>query len=227
MLRRCPLLAMTAQLAQRHFAQQRRRDQAVKRHDGREINPAEPIMRLHQGGQGDLLRRNGAGSRDVDDDAKIQMLVVEARDQPVRRLAQDRKQADRFARRVFGPCPDVLRPNGATSMLRRRTSVSTQRGERAIISSAALRASRHALRRRCGRRRRIARRHSSGLGVTMGVTSWTVMRRQPASPADGNARPEAWHRPRCRRTARSRRRSRRTRPRTPAPRPPGSRSASS
>ena len=45
------------------------------------------------------------------------------------------------------------------------------------------------------------------------------MAHQTCAPAPGNARPEAWHRPPCRRTARSRRRSRRARSRSRAHRP--------
>ena len=64
----------------------------VKWQYDRKINPAEQIVRQHQGGRGDALAL--AGRRDVHHHAKIQMAVVEASDQPGRCFAQNRKYPD-------------------------------------------------------------------------------------------------------------------------------------
>jgi len=83
-----------------NLSQQGGDDQAVKRQDDRQISPAEPVMRQHQRGRGDVLG-GGTGGRHIHDDAKIQMRVVEAGDQPLRRRAQNRKYPDHFAGRGF------------------------------------------------------------------------------------------------------------------------------
>jgi len=72
-----------------HLPEQGANDEPVKRHDGCEIDPAEQVVRPHQRGRGDVLSL--AGGRDIHHDAKIQVLVIEASDEPVRRFADDGK----------------------------------------------------------------------------------------------------------------------------------------
>ena len=72
-----------------NLLQHRADDETVKRQDHREIGPAEQIVRQHERGRGDAAAL--ARGCDVDHDAKIQVLVVKAGNEAIRRLAQDRK----------------------------------------------------------------------------------------------------------------------------------------
>jgi hypothetical protein len=64
-------------------------DQAMKWQNNPQVNTPQQIVRLDHRRCGDLL-----AAFDIDNDAKIQMTVVKARDQPLGGFAQHRKQAD-------------------------------------------------------------------------------------------------------------------------------------
>ena len=75
-------------------------------------------MRQHQRGRGHLLAI--AGGRNIDHEAKIQMAVVEPGDQPIGRLAHNRKYSDHLAWAWSLLAPDVLRPNGVDQNIAQR-----------------------------------------------------------------------------------------------------------
>src|ERR1700733_14437349 len=65
---------------------------AMEWHNGGKIGAPEPVMGENQGGRGHFP---AAPRREkIHDDAEIQVMVVEAGDQPLRRLAQNRKYSD-------------------------------------------------------------------------------------------------------------------------------------
>ena len=68
----------------------------MEREHGREIDAAQRVVRPGQGRRPDTagLLRGG----DVHNDTEVEMLVVEARDDAVGRLADDRKEADHISR---------------------------------------------------------------------------------------------------------------------------------
>ena len=64
-------------------------DEPVKWPDDRQIGSAKQVVRQYQRGRGDALGM--AGASDINHEAKIQVLVVEARNKAIGRLAHDRK----------------------------------------------------------------------------------------------------------------------------------------
>src|SRR5450631_2467937 len=101
-------------ISARNLPQHRADDETVKRQDRRKIDPAEQIVCQHERGRGDAAAL--ATGCDVDHDAKIQVLVVEAGN-------------------------DVFKPNGFTRAWRTASNASIHRGDRPNIRSAACRAS--------------------------------------------------------------------------------------
>src|SRR5258708_39490043 len=67
-------------------------DEPVKWPDDRQIGSAKQVVGQYQRGRGDALGM--AGACDINHEAKIQVLVVEARNKAVGGLAHNRKQAD-------------------------------------------------------------------------------------------------------------------------------------
>src|SRR5579872_6027377 len=74
---------------QRDLPKQTLCDQAMERQNRREIDAAKPIMGKHKRRGRDFAANPLRG--DVHHNTKVQMVVVEARNQPLRRLAQNRK----------------------------------------------------------------------------------------------------------------------------------------
>jgi hypothetical protein len=68
----------------------------VKRQDDRKIGPAEPIVGENNRRGGDATA--GASAGDVHHQAKIQMTVIEAGDNSLRRFAEHRKNSDAIGR---------------------------------------------------------------------------------------------------------------------------------
>jgi hypothetical protein len=65
------------------------RDHAVERHDYREVSTSEQIMGQNQRGCGHVLAT--VRWRNIDDNTEIQVMVIEARNQPLWRLAEHRE----------------------------------------------------------------------------------------------------------------------------------------
>ena len=164
-------------------------------------------MRLDQCRCRDLPAATGWGH--VNDNAKIQMVVVEAERPSVRRFAQNRKDADDASGRS-SPTPDGLRPKGATMMARKRKKClqpARSAREQLLRGPSRIEASvldGHAI--RVGKLRAGEQRGTIDLRLDFLDIHFS---RSVFSPAAGNARPGAWHRHRCRTRARPRRRARR------------------
>ena len=77
------------ELSGRDLPQHRGDDEPVKWPDDRQIGSAKQVVGQYQRGRGDALGM--AGTYDIDHEAKIQVLVVKARNKAVGRLAHDRK----------------------------------------------------------------------------------------------------------------------------------------
>lgn len=113
-------------------------DEPVKWPDDRQIGSAKQIVGQYPRGRSNALGL--AGACDIDHEAKIKVLVVEARNKAIGvwRTTGNRPM---ISRAPGSSGAEVLRPSGATSKLRKASSASIHRGARVSIFSAACRAS--------------------------------------------------------------------------------------
>ena len=81
-----------AALWDRDASQHRPRDQAMKRQDGREVETAKQVVRQHKRGRRNLLA--ASRSRNIHNDAEIEVIIVKAQHHMLRSFAQHRKQPD-------------------------------------------------------------------------------------------------------------------------------------